>query len=198
MSKIIIGLTGVILGGKSEVLKRFARGGAFTVSSDEIVAELYGRKDVAASIKKKFKTTDKTEITNRIFNSPKDKKWLEGLLHPLVLKEAFARIKKAERDICVFEIPLLFEAGVESVADITMAVVCDRKTQLKRLKERNISKTDFLKRAASQYSAEEKSALADITVVNNGSKENLNKKTDRFFNTLKRLAEEKYAGKERS
>ncbi len=88
-----IGLTGKIASGKSLALSIYKELGAATLSSDEIVKELYKREDVTSLIEKTLKMkfssnlVNTDELRNHLLLNPKDKKKLEKIVHPLVEKE---------------------------------------------------------------------------------------------------------------
>src|SRR5436190_19033122 len=94
---LVVGLTGGIGSGKSEALAAFARHGAVTLSSDEMVRELYQRGDVRRAVAEHFGpdaldpsgAVDRAAIARRVFADEAERRWLEGLLLPL-LAERFA------------------------------------------------------------------------------------------------------------
>ena len=92
---LVVGLTGGIATGKTSVLRRFARHGVKTISCDEISRKLFYRKDLAARIKKEFKTLDREKIARIIFSSRAARARLEKIMHPPVLRELKGLIKAA-------------------------------------------------------------------------------------------------------
>lgn len=183
--KLIIGLTGTILSGKSEALKIFKKLGAFTISSDEIVRELQQKKSVQKEIIKIFNTTDKKVLAEQIFADPKKRKQLEALLHPKVMKEAGALAKKTKNKTIVFEVPLLFEAKLEKYFDVILCISADETTMAARIKKRNMSRRDFTARSAAQLSPREKMQRSDIVVFNNKTVKDLEVKLNKIFKLIR-------------
>ncbi len=132
---IAVAITGGIGAGKSEALAAFQRQGAATVSSDQIVHELLRRDEVRALIVQRFGNgvvgpdgqLDRGAIGTVVFNDPDSLAWLEALLHPLVTAEYLAwRTQLAQLatppQVCVTEVPLLYEAGSEGHFDKVIAI----------------------------------------------------------------------------
>ena len=94
---LVVGLTGGIGSGKSEALESFARHGAATLSSDQMVRELYERADVRRAVAEHFGpgaldasgSVDRAAIAERVFSDEAERRWLEALLLPL-LADRFA------------------------------------------------------------------------------------------------------------
>jgi len=186
--KWVIGLTGTILSGKSTALCAFAKEGACTLSADEIVRQLYQKTAVQKQLKKYFGTTDKTEIARRLFGQTSLRARWEKYIHPLVLKEAARIIKAAPQPLVVFEVPLLFEAGIDKATDLNILVTADEKTLSARLKGRNMSRAEYERRVQCQLPQEKKQALADIVLFHTTKKE-LQLKVKRFCKTFSVLTQ---------
>ena len=124
---VAVAITGGIGAGKSEALSAFARHGAATVSSDEIVHELLRRDEVKQAVVERIgngvvgPTASSTAARSRPSSSttPTRSRWLEELLHPLVSaeylhwREALGALPDPP-PVCVTEVPLLYEAGGEA------------------------------------------------------------------------------------
>lgn len=185
--KLIIGLTGTILSGKSAALEFFNALGAFTLSADGIVSALYKDKKVSAEIKNIFGAADKKTVAAAAFKDKNKKAALEKLLHPLVLEKAFKEITRCEESVAVFEVPLLFESKSEKYFDLVITVYADAQTLAARAGKRGLAKKDFLMISATQMPAEKKAAMADIVLVNNGSKTELKQKIKKLYKVLQRI-----------
>ena len=142
-SPVAVAITGGIGAGKSEALRSFARHGAATVSSDEIVHHLLQQPEVRAAIVERMGNgvldpggeIDRGGLATVVFNDRDALAWLEELLHPLVAAEylawraALAQLPDAPR-VCVTEVPLLYETGGEERFD--KVVVITAPTKLRR------------------------------------------------------------------
>lgn len=185
-SKWIIGLSGSMLSGKSTALGYFAACGAEPVSCDEIVRELYTRPMVLKKIKAALGTQDKAQIAQLVFKSASKRKALEQILHPLILKEVRAQIKKSKARFVVLEAPLLFEAGWDQWTDLNIVVLADPKTLSARLKERKLSRTEYNRRIKQQLPEAQKVQRADV-VFFHATKAQLKKSVERFCSVLEVL-----------
>jgi dephospho-CoA kinase len=142
---VAVAITGGIGAGKSEALRAFARHGAATVSSDEIVHHLLRRADVRSSIVGRMGNgvvgpdgeIDRGALATVVFNDREMLAWLEELLHPLVAAEylawrdALARIEKPPR-VCVTEVPLLYETGGDERFDKVVVITAPEKLRRMR------------------------------------------------------------------
>lgn len=160
--KWVLGLTGSILSGKSTALAFFKSQGIFTLSADELVAQLYQTPLVQKKVKALFGTLDKSEIAAQIFNNDFKRKQLEQVLHPLVLNRARQLILQAKEPLVVFEVPLLFESGWDKKVDLTLLIKADPKSLTSRLKQRAMSRKTYLARLKTQWPESEKEVKSDI------------------------------------
>src|SRR2546421_11289219 len=96
MRPVAVAITGGIGAGKTEALRAFARHGAATISSDDIVHRLLREDDgVRASLLERFGdgildeagNVDRRAIGDRVFGDEESLAWLESLLHPRVVAE---------------------------------------------------------------------------------------------------------------
>jgi dephospho-CoA kinase len=169
---LAVAITGGIGAGKSEALAAFERHGAATISSDEVVHELYGDPEVKAALEERFGTSDKTEIREQVVGDRDALVWLEGLLHPRVLARTEAWRDELSRlpdppDLAVNEVPLLYEAGAESRFDAVVVVTAPRELRAERAGERLDEREQRLIPDA------EKVERADFAYVNDGTLDDL-------------------------
>lgn len=185
-SKWIIGLTGPILSGKSTALAYFKEAGAYIISCDEIVRQLYTRPAVLKKVQTLLGTSDKAQIANQVFKNAAKRRALEQMLHPLILKEVRLALKQISSRLAVVEAPLLFEAGWNKWTDLTVCVLAAPHTLAARLKERHLTRAQYQARLNTQLPPLEKAARADIVFVHQ-SKKQLKQSVTRFcraFNVL--------------
>jgi dephospho-CoA kinase len=181
-----IGLTGGIGAGKSTALGALERLGASTLSTDEVVHELYGSEEVRDAVVERWGeevapngAIDRDKVAARAFASDDDRAWLEHLLWPRVGARvaAWRQDVEARRPVppaAVVEVPLLFEAGMDDVFDATIAVVADEPVRAERAAARGHAAVD--ERAARQLGQEEKAKRATFAVANSGTEEELQRK----------------------
>jgi len=157
--------------------------GAATLSTDALVHELYASDEVRDAVVARWGpevaphgVVDRAAIARHAFADRDERAWLEGLLWPRVGARVAAWREELERRdpppvAAIVETPLLFEAGMESSYDATIAVVADEGVRAERAAARGHEAVD--ERAARQLTQEEKAARATFVVRNDGSPEDL-------------------------
>jgi dephospho-CoA kinase len=186
---VAVAITGGIGSGKSEALKAFARHGAATVSSDEIVHHLLRRDEVKRQVVARVGNgvlapdgeIDRSALATTVFNDRDALAHLEELLHPLVAaeylqwREDLARLANAP-GVCVTEVPLLYEVGGETRFD--KVVVITAPTKLRRAR----SQVATEERESRLLPEREKVSRADFAFTNTGTLDEL----DAFVETVMR------------
>ena len=110
---------------------------------------------------------DRKEMAARMFQDRARLHQVEEILHPLLWQE----MEKWTRgkDLCVVEVPLLFETGSQDRFDSIWCVVCSRQTAVRRLCEyRGFTPEEAEARLACQYPAGKKAAASDVVLRNDG------------------------------
>jgi dephospho-CoA kinase len=163
-----VAITGGIGAGKSEALRAFARHGAATISSDEIVHELIATdEEVRDALTERFGTTDRSEIAKIVFARRAELEWLEGLLHPRVVERSLAWRAQQQAPLAVAEVPLLYESGGDERFDKVVVITAPQDVRAARRPDAPDDRESRL------LPDEEKSKLADFVYVNTGSLEEL-------------------------
>lgn len=177
---VAVAITGGIGSGKSEALRAFARHGAATVSSDEIVHHLLRRPEVREAVVGRMGNgivapdgeIDRGALATVVFNDRDALRWLEELLHPLVAaeylqwREDLARLPQPPA-VCVTEVPLLYEVGGESRFDRVVVITAPEKLRRARSP---VATDDREQRLLPEA---EKAKRADWAYTNTGSLEEL-------------------------
>jgi dephospho-CoA kinase len=199
---ILVGLTGGVATGKSTVAKMFNRCGAILIDADELARELVEpEKPAWRAIVKLFGKTvlnqdrslNRQALGSIVFHNPKKRRQLERIIHPRVAREQqrlVRRIAKGKpRAVVIYEVPLLFEAGVDKRVDKILVVTADRSTQIARLKKRNgLSRTEALRRIRSQMPLAKKTQQADHVLNGTLPRPSLRKQVSQLFKSLRLLA----------
>jgi dephospho-CoA kinase len=177
---VAVAITGGIGAGKSEALKAFARHGAATVSSDEIVHHLLRRPEVRDAVVARMGhgivspagEIDRGALATVVFNDREALAWLEELLHPLVSaeylqwREQLAELPDAP-GVSVTEVPLLYETGGDARFDKVVVITAPSKLRRAR------SEAAMDDREARLIPDTEKVERADFSFKNTGSLEEL-------------------------
>jgi len=135
-------------------------------------------------------SVDRKKLGELIFNDDTLRHKLNAIVHPLVEESMEKWLQGEHAGIPVVVIPLLFELGWERRYDSVVTLACERELQIARLvKKRGCTEQEAESRLASQLSASEKAARADIVVINNGSAEALRNEAERVSRLLKKRYE---------
>jgi len=193
---ILLGLTGNLASGKSEVLKTFKKKGAITFDADKIVHKYYAKKGglVYGKIKASFpqvlrnKTICRKKLANIVFSDKRKLAILEEIIHPFVEKDLakWANQAKSKKGIYVAEIPLLFEKKLEHYFDKTILVLTKRDKLISRIvNKHSFSKIQAKKRLSLYISTRAKIKTADFLIHNNLGLKELNKEVGLLWKKLK-------------
>lgn len=195
---ILIGLTGGIGCGKSEVSRLLQKRGAVIVDADLIVRELQqpgqeifvrmvkmlGDKVVASD-----GSLDRAAVANEVFKDAELLKKLNLLIHPVVRRVMNERVKSYQEtnEVVVLDIPLLVENPREGL-DGVLVVDLDPDVAVKRIVEqRNMSIDDAKARVSRQSSREQRLAIADHVIDNSGDRGALANQVDIAWSWIKSL-----------
>jgi dephospho-CoA kinase len=172
-----VGLCGGIASGKSTISRLFEALGVSVIDTDIISHHLMQPGQIAyqktldnygyqilqtdASINRKL-------LREIVFNDPKQKLWLEEMLHPLIREEANRLIQQVVNSpYILLVVPLMFETGFESMVDHVIAIDCPREVQIARLIQRDgINTTLADKILDAQMGNEQRLGLADSIILN--------------------------------
>ncbi|MFM8902156.1 MAG: dephospho-CoA kinase, partial [Actinomycetota bacterium] len=189
---ILIGLTGGIGSGKSEVSRLLAARGAEIVDADVVVrdlqrpggevlakmVELLGPEIVGAD-----GTLDRAVVAKKVFSDSDLLTKLNALIHPIVRRVMNDRVEslRATDKVVVLDIPLLVENPREGL-DGVLVVDLDTETAIRRLTEqRNMSADDARARIEKQASRESRLKIADHVVDNSGDRAKLAEQVEKAW-----------------
>ena len=186
-----IGLTGGIGSGKSTVAALLAERGARVVDADRIAREVVapgtpGLAAVAAEfgdgVVAADGSLDRPALAALVFGDPAARARLDGIVHPLVRARAAEAVAAAPADaVVVQDVPLLVETGQAGSYDLVLVVETDPETRVARLVERGMTADDARARMASQATDEQRRAVADVVLRNDGDRTDLAARVDRFW-----------------
>ena len=177
--RTLIGLTGNIATGKSAVGRMLAELGATVIDADRVAHDVMEPGGPAfAAVVDAFGpeiltpggTIDRRTLGDIVFRDPAALARLEAAVHPAVILEVGKRIATAEAAVVVVEAIKLIEAGMHRVYDALWVVTAPREVQVERLvRERGLTRDEAALRVDAQPPQEEKAALADRVLVNDGT-----------------------------
>lgn len=195
---LLIGITGGIACGKTEVAKVFQKKGAIILSGDQIGKEVVEKnrrvlsqlvKTFGQGILKKDGTLNRRKLGEIAFASHEVRDKLNQIVHPHLLKELGRRIEKLRRKckggVAVVDAALIVEWGLEKELDYLIFVESKREDKIKRLqKEKGYSRREALDRIKSQLPEIIKKAKADFVVRNDKKLSHLREKAKRIWGQI--------------
>ena len=199
MSCIKLGITGGMGSGKSVATQYFKDKGAFTIDADAISRELTASGGEALpAIREEFGDTvfaldgslDRRALAYVIFNDVTARRRLEAIIHPRVQRVTIEAIEKAEEEgyeLCMLDVPLLFETGMDALCDYTLVITADLETRIQRVMERdNLPREAVVARIDNQLSDEERIRRASFVISNDQTLEKLYSELYAVYNKLHR------------
>ena len=180
----ILGLTGGIATGKSTVSRYFSEQGYPVIDADKVAREVVepgtlGLEKVVAAFGTGILTQqgelDRQKLGQLVFSDVLKRKKLDAVLDGEIRQAIVKAIEEytlKKTALVIVDIPLLYEAGYESLMTEVMVVYVSEETQLKRLMERNsLTQEEAKQRMNSQLSIQIKKMRADFVIDNSGTKE---------------------------
>jgi dephospho-CoA kinase len=201
-------LTGGIACGKSVVARLLADKGCSVYSADAAAHALMrprrtAWKKIAAhfgpAILRADRTIDRAALGRLVFSDPAARRFMDRLIHPLVLADQERTIRRLEREgrarIFVVEAALIVEAGYGRHFDRMVVVHCRKADQLRRLRERDgLGPAEAGRRIGSQMRVRDKLKHADYAVDTSGTLAGTVEQTERLYALLVRDATLKGSG----
>jgi dephospho-CoA kinase len=200
-SKTVVALTGGIGSGKSQVARLFAEWGAEVVDADELArvvvepgslglaktAEAFGSEVLNAN-----GTLNRSKLASVIFSDEVKRKRLEEILHPLIRQTWLSRLETFKASspaaIIVYTLPLFFESTFEyPEIDCVVHVSAPEELRVKRVTARDGCSDESVRaRMRAQLSDEEKNSRSDFIIANDGSMDDLVRRSRDVFESLVR------------
>lgn len=197
---LLVGLTGGIGAGKTTVARMLEARGAVVFDADllardaiapgtpghDAVVERFGPHVLAPG-----GDIDREALASMVFADPSARRELEAIVHPEV-RRLFAEGAETYRDtdaVVVFSAPLLVETGMHTAFEVLVVVSAPVGDQVDRLlRDRGMSEIAIRQRIAAQMPLEEKAAVADILIDNEGTLEELEGQVERTWADLRARA----------
>jgi dephospho-CoA kinase len=186
----VVGLTGGIGSGKSLAAQFFSQLGALVIDADQLARSAVERgSEGFDEVLLRFGDTvlkngdiDRVALGQIVFENPQAKKDLEEIIHPRIraeFEEAVASLNPGQ--IMVYEIPLLVETNAADRFDFVITVESDPELRRQRLRARGMFHSDIEKRMASQATEEERRAVADCVLTNDGTEDDLLRQVENIW-----------------
>lgn len=192
-----IGLTGGIGSGKSTVAQWFRKRGVAVLDADKTVHSLLqSDTSIISKLAHEFGPEilgengeiNRSKLGIRIFSDEDARKRLERIVHPRVIecmKDEQVTLRNKGALVCVWDVPLLIEAGFESFVDEVWVVWVPRDLQILRVLARDkLSLAEVEARIAAQWSLDDKRQQADVVIDNSGSEWETERQLEKLWEKL--------------
>jgi dephospho-CoA kinase len=194
-----VGLTGGIGAGKSEVSRRLAALGAVVVDADLIAREVVapGTEGLTAVVAEfgpevllPDGSLDRPKLGAVVFADPERLAALNAIVHPLVgRRSAELSAQAGPGDVVLHDVPLLTENKLSGRYDLVVVVDAADDTRLRRLVElRGMTEAEARARMSAQATREERLAIADLVIDNDGPLERLAPQVQALWAELRKRA----------
>jgi dephospho-CoA kinase len=195
---LLIGITGGIACGKTEVARVFQRKGTMVISGDQIGRGVVEKNKVVLKqlvktfgqgILKRDGTLNRRKLGKIAFASNEGRAELNGIVHPHLLKELRRKIDrlkgKRKSAIVVVDAALIVEWGLEKKLDYLIFVESKKEDKIERLqKEKGYSRGEALDRIKSQLPETTKKRKADFVIRNDKGLAELRRKANGIWERI--------------
>jgi dephospho-CoA kinase len=189
---MLIGLTGGIGAGKSAVASRLASHGAVIVDGDKLAREVVapgteGLAEVVAEFGRGVLSADgsldRPALGKIVFGDPEARRRLEAITHPRIRVRTVELIAAAPAgSVVVNDVPLLVEGGMAGAFELVVIVFAPLEARIERLANtRGMSRAEAESRIAAQATDEQRRAVADVAIENDGTLDDLHERVDEVW-----------------
>jgi dephospho-CoA kinase len=188
-----VGLSGGVGSGKSTVAAMLVEHGAVLIDADAIAREVvepgtpgydavvarFGDAVVADS------RLDRPALAKLVFSDEQARLDLNAIVHPLVGERVGELMEQAPAEATViYDVPLLVESDAAAGFDVVVIVLASPSVRLQRLAGRGMPEDDARARMAAQASDEQRRAVADEIITNDGTRAELAEQVDALWQQL--------------
>lgn len=192
----IVGLTGGIASGKSNIARTLLSFGIPVIDADEISHELtkpnghalpHLRAHFGDDIFLENGELSRSALAAIVFHDDKALSDLNAIMHPMIFAEMKRRLQVlAHEPVVVLEIPLLFETGTQRCCDEVWTAYVPYEEQLRRLMKRKVSREHAIARIDSQMPAKSRNEQSDHIIDTSGTYEQTQAQVESLWQDLKR------------
>ncbi|MBN1007714.1 dephospho-CoA kinase [Amphritea pacifica] len=179
----VVGLTGGIGSGKSAVSQLFEQLAVDVIDADQVAREVVEPGEPAlAKIAQRFGSDillsdgnlDRKALRKIVFEAPRQRDWLEQLLHPLIRERILLKLDSSKADYTILASPLLLETDQHLLVNHVVVIDVDEATQISRTTARDNTDAAQVKAIiTAQMPRCERTAKADDLIDNSGTVDEL-------------------------
>ena len=196
----IVGITGGIGSGKSEVTAYLRRLGYTVICADEVSRQIVmpgepGHAAIESEYGERFfgrdKTLDRKRLAAYVFADEKRVERLNRLMHPLIVARIFQQAYN-KNGLVFIDAALLIQTGMTDSVDVVWVVVADKQLRVRRVMQRDgCTEEEVRQRIDKQMSDHDMIAYADAVIDNSGTKQVLHMQVDKLLKRLEHAEEER-------
>lgn len=207
---LIVGLTGGIASGKSEVDRELERLGLPVVDADALARQVVepGTPTYETLVRQfgdcvldEHRCVDRAALASIVFGDEEKLVLLNSITHPAIFQEMMRRVAERAETLGDGEVPaivldaaLIVDAGVTGVFDLIVVVIADEETRVRRMtSERGMAEAEARGRIAAQAPDSERQATADIVIENDSTIEELHRRVSEAFERMAERARKDYS-----
>ena len=194
----VVAVTGGIGSGQSTVCKYLQDLGCKIIDVDKKAKQIIQKDNsLQNELKKSFGDEifhkdgqlNRKRLAHLAFRDEAQTLQLNKLIHPRMVAEVVEEMETArfsqKYPLIVVDAALIFEISIEQMFDAIIVVYARLENRIKRVMDRDgLKRTEILARVRRQIPLDDKKTWADFTVDNNGTVEELKKRTEKIFEVL--------------
>ena len=198
---MIVGLTGGIGSGKSEVSRRFEALGVEVIDADLVARQVVEPGCPALSaiaghfgnqVLQEDGSLDRAQLRGIIFDNSAHKSWLENLLHPIIRIETIKQLADIKSTYGILSSPLLLETNQYQLVDRVLVVDAEEALQIARASARDANAIEQIQKImATQLTRPQRCARADDIIHNHGDLAELQLQVEKLHYLYLQLASSK-------
>ncbi len=172
----ILGLTGGIATGKSTVSKILKENGYFIIDADKLVKDIYQKTETIQFVASNFPACvnngiiDFKLLRQEVFSKAESKQQIEQFIYQRMPDAFKAQAKLANSDeVIIYDVPLLFEKGLNLLVDQSICVYCSNQLQIERVMARDHSSRELAKKIIDQQMPIEDKKLKSDWIIDNST-----------------------------
>lgn len=194
MKPLVVGLAGGVGSGKSTVAALFRKWGARVVDADALGHRLLDAPRVRARLVRLFgpgllrgRRIDRRALAVEAFQSRRSVERLNRTVHPAILREIRAVLRRSRGALVVLDAALLFETGADALCDRVIYVDVPRRERARRVRSRGWAAGELARRESFQHPTAYKKKRANYVIDNAGTRARTTSQAREIFDELRKL-----------
>lgn len=204
---LVVGLTGGIASGKTEVDRALEDLGATVIDADAVARDVVqpGLPAYEACIREFGEgilghdaCIDRGSLAALVFSDEEKRRLLNRITHPRIVAEIVRRVNEKAENLHPDDVPavvidaaLIVDIGATAIFDLLLVVTASEEARVGRmLSERGMSEDEARSRIASQIPEDDRVEMADLVITNDGTIRELRQTVGRVWGEISEKARE--------